>query len=176
MNGHGGAREGAGRPRADARGHERRKHSLYCTKDELQEARWFLQRLRADVEKQEEPPKPERYVFEIGESVASFRDWDCGAKFDTLEELIKRNSRRVVELHFVDGRRGTKDIVMTLHDVASVKEAKVMPDVWVFLDGNGRQVATLDVNEVGKLEYFFTPDSNLAVNIEAVCVDDGYDD
>lgn len=46
MTGRGGAREGAGRPRADVAGQERRKHSIYCTKRELVLARQFLQELR----------------------------------------------------------------------------------------------------------------------------------
>lgn len=46
VNGHGGAREGAGRPRADILGQERRKHSIYCTKYELLKVRQFLQELR----------------------------------------------------------------------------------------------------------------------------------
>lgn len=46
LNGHGGARAGAGRPRADILGQERRKHSIYCTADELVRVREFLQNLR----------------------------------------------------------------------------------------------------------------------------------
>lgn len=46
LTGHGGARAGAGRPRADILGQERRKHSIYCTKDELLKVRQFLQELR----------------------------------------------------------------------------------------------------------------------------------
>lgn len=46
VNGHGGARAGAGRPRADILGQERRKHSIYCTADELVRVRAFLQELR----------------------------------------------------------------------------------------------------------------------------------
>ena len=147
-----------------------------ATKDELIEARGFLRRLRAQEADVESEPQPEEhYVYEMGDSVASLRDWDSGEKFARLNQLVKKNPRRVVELHFVDGRRGTRNIVMMLYDVASVKEAKDMPDLWLFLDGNERHVATLDVNEVGKLEYFFIPDRaycNLIVRIEAVCVDD----
>lgn len=46
MTGRGGAREGAGRPRADVLGQERRKHSIYCTADELVKVRAYLQHLR----------------------------------------------------------------------------------------------------------------------------------
>ena len=121
QHGHGGAREGAGRPRADVAGQERRKHSLYCTKDELIEARGFLRRLRAQEADVESEPQPEEhYVYEMGDSVASLRDWDSGEKFARLNQLVKKNPRRVVELHFVDGRRGTRNIVMMLYDVASV--------------------------------------------------------
>lgn len=51
LTGHGGAREGAGRPRADILGQERRKHSIYCTKAELLQVREFLKVLRAQEEK-----------------------------------------------------------------------------------------------------------------------------
>lgn len=51
LTGHGGAREGAGRPRADILGQERRKHSIYCTKTELLQVREFLKVLRAQEEK-----------------------------------------------------------------------------------------------------------------------------
>ena len=91
---HGGKREGAGRPRADVAGQERRKHSLYCTKDELAEARSFLRRLRAQSEDGE--PQTECYVYEMGDSVASFRDWDSGEKLAKLNQLIKKNARRIL--------------------------------------------------------------------------------
>lgn len=51
LTGRGGAREGAGRPRADLQGQERRKHSIYCTKTELLQVREFLKVLRAQEQK-----------------------------------------------------------------------------------------------------------------------------
>lgn len=38
----GGKRSGAGRPRQDADGMPRRKHSIYCTDEELKAVRGFL--------------------------------------------------------------------------------------------------------------------------------------
>lgn len=43
---HGGAREGAGRPRQDPNGEQRRKHSIYCTEKELQLVRAMLVEIR----------------------------------------------------------------------------------------------------------------------------------
>ena len=43
---HGGAREGAGRPRQDPNGEQRRKHSIYCTEKELKLLRETLIRIR----------------------------------------------------------------------------------------------------------------------------------
>lgn len=46
MNGHGGARPGAGRPRQDPMGKPRRRRSVYCTEDELEKIRTYLRLLR----------------------------------------------------------------------------------------------------------------------------------
>lgn len=43
---HGGAREGAGRPRQDINGEQRKKHSIYCTETELKLVRDMLAKIR----------------------------------------------------------------------------------------------------------------------------------
>jgi hypothetical protein len=42
----GGARDGAGRPRKDVNGERRSKHTIYCTKNELQMVRDMLKEAR----------------------------------------------------------------------------------------------------------------------------------
>lgn len=160
---HGGKREGAGRPRADVAGQERRKHSLYCTKDELAEARSFLRRLRAQSEDGE--PQTECYVYEMGDSVASFRDWDSGEKLAKLNQLIKKNARRTVELHFEHA--GARDIVLTLYNVASV-DGSILDDAWAFFDGNNNGVATVDMDDVSALRYVYKPGDRLFVYLRAL--------
>lgn len=160
---HGGKREGAGRPRADAGGAERRKHSIYCTRDELAEARSFLRQLRAQSEDCE--PKPEYYVYEMGDSVASFRDWASGEKLATLNKLIKKNARRTVELHFE--HVGARDIVLTLYNVASVDDS-ILDDAWAFFDGNNNGVATVGMDDVSALRYVYKPDDRLFVYLRAL--------
>lgn len=163
MKQHGGAREGAGRPRADVDGKERRKHSLYCTRDELAAARSFLRRLRTQSEDGE--PQPEYYVYEMGDSVASFREWDSGEKLAKLNKLIKKNARRTVELHFE--HVGARDIVLTLYNVASVDDS-IFDDSWAFFDGNNNGVATVDMNDVSALRYVYKPDDRLFVYLRAL--------
>lgn len=160
---HGGKREGAGRPRADADGKERRKHSLYCTRDELAEARSFLRRLRAQSEDVE--PQTECYVYEMGDSVASFREWDSGEKLAKLNKLIKKNARRTVELHFE--HVGARDIVLTLYNVASVDDS-IFDDSWAFFDGNNNGIATVGMDDVSALRYVYKPDGRLFVYLKAM--------
>lgn len=57
MNGHGGARSGAGRPREDQHGEERRKHSIYCTQYELGLVRSYLKVLRRAAGQRYDDPK-----------------------------------------------------------------------------------------------------------------------
>lgn len=165
MTGHGGKREGAGRPRADADGRERRKHSLYCTRDELAEARILLRHLRAQDAVDDGEPQPERYVYEMGDSVASLRDWDTSGKLAKLNKLIKKNSRRVVELHFEHA--GARDIVLTLYNVASVDDC-MFDDSWTFYDGNNHGVAVIDLSGVEALRYVYKPDDRLFVYLRAL--------
>ena len=160
---HGGTREGAGRPRADVDGKERRKHSLYCTRDELAEARSFLRRLRAQSEDGE--PQTECYAYSMGDSVASFREWDSGAKLAKLNQLIKKNARRTVELHFEHA--GARDIVLTLYNVASVDDS-IFDDAWAFFDGNNNGVATVDMDDVSALRYVYKPGDRLFVYLRAL--------
>lgn len=162
---HGGKREGAGRPRADVAGQERRKHSIYCTKDELAEARSFLRQLRAQSEDGE--PQPEYYVYEMGDSVASFREWDSGAKLAKLNQLIKKNLRRAVELHFE--RAGARDIVLTLYNVASVDDC-MFDDSWTVYDGNKHGIAVIDMSGVEALRYVYVPGDRLFVYLQALAV------
>ena len=164
MSGHGGKREGAGRPRADVAGQERRKHSIYCTRDELAEARSFLRQLRAQKVDESEP-QPEYYVYEMGDSVASFREWDSGAKLAKLNELVKKNARRTVELHFEHA--GARDIVLTLYNVASVDDS-ILDDSWAFFDGNNNGVATVDMDDVSALRYVYKPGDRLFVYLRAL--------
>lgn len=162
---HGGKREGAGRPRADAGGAERRKHSIYCTRDELAEARSFLRQLRAQSEDGE--PQTECYVYEMGDSVASFREWDSGEKLAKLNKLIKKNARRTVELHFE--HVGARDIVLTLYNVASVDDS-ILDESWAFFDGNNNGIATIDMNDVSALRYVYKPGDRLFVYVRALVV------
>ena len=161
---HGGKREGAGRPRADAGGAERRKHSIYCTRDELAEARSFLRQLRVQKVDESEP-QPEYYVYEMGDSVASFREWDSGSKLAQLNKLIKKNARRTVELHFE--HVGARDIVLTLYNVASVDDS-IFDDAWAFFDGNNNGVATIDMDDVSALRYVYKPGDRLFVYLRAL--------
>lgn len=160
---HGGKREGAGRPRADVDGAERRKHSIYCTRDELAEARSFLRQLRA--QKDESEPRTEYYVYEMGDSVASFREWDSGAKLAKLNQLVRKNARRTVELHFEHA--GARDIVLTLYNVASVDDS-IIDDSWAFFDGNNNGIATIDMDDVSALRYVYKPDDRLFVYLKAM--------
>lgn len=162
---HGGKREGAGRPRADVGGAERRKHSIYCTRDELAEARSFLRQLRAQSEDGE--PQTECYVYEMGDSVASFREWDSGEKLAKLNKLIKKNARRTVELHFE--HVGARDIVLTLYNVASVDDS-ILDESWAFFDGNNNGIATIDMNDVSALRYVYKPGDRLFVYVRALVV------
>ena len=161
---HGGKREGAGRPRADAGGAERRKHSIYCTRDELAEARSFLRQLRAQKVDESEP-QPEYYVYEMGDSVASFREWDTGEKLARLNKLIKKNSRRAVELHFEHA--GARDIVLTLYNVFVVDDS-MFDDSWTFYDGNNHGIAVIDLSGVEALRYVYKPGDRLFVYLRAL--------
>lgn len=162
---HGGKREGAGRPRADVAGQERRKHSLYCTKGELIEARVFLRHLRAQNATDEGEPQTECYVYEMGDSVASLRDWDTGEKLAKLNKLIKKNLRRAVELHFEHA--GARDIVLTLYNVASVDDC-MFDDSWTFYDGNNHGIAVIDLSGVEALRYVYKPGDRLFVYLRAL--------
>ena len=163
MNGHGGKREGAGRPRADAGGAERRKHSIYCTRDELAEARSFLRQLRA--QKDESEPRTECYVYEMGDSIASFRNWDTGEKLAKLNQLVKKNVRRTVELHFE--HTGARDVVLTLYNVASVDDC-MFDDSWTVYDGNNHGIAVIDMDDVSALRYVYKPGDRLFVYVRAL--------
>ena len=160
---HGGKREGAGRPRADAGGAERRKHSIYCTRDELAEARSFLRQLRAQSEDGE--PQTECYAYSMGDSVASFREWDTGEKLARLNKLIKKNSRRAVELHFEHA--GARDIVLTLYNVFVVDDS-MFDDSWTFYDGNNHGIAVIDLSGVEALRYVYKPGDRLFVYLRAL--------
>lgn len=164
---HGGKREGAGRPRADACGAERRKHSIYCTRDELAEARSFLRRLRTQEVADDDEPRSEYYVYEMGDSVASFRDWDTGEKLAKLNALIKKNARRTVELHFEHA--GARDVVLTLYNVASVDDS-MFDDSWTFYDGNNHGIAVIDMDDVSALRYVYKPGDRLFVYLRALAL------
>lgn len=69
-------------------------------------------------------------MYEMGDSVASFREWDSGEKLAKLNKLIKKNARRTVELHFE--HVGARDIVLTLYNVASVDDS-ILDESWAFL-------------------------------------------
>lgn len=51
----GGKRSGAGRPRQDADGMPRRKHSIYCTDEELEAVRGFLAETRTVYARRKKP-------------------------------------------------------------------------------------------------------------------------
>lgn len=164
---HGGKREGAGRPRADADGRERRKHSLYCTRDELAEARILLRHLRAQDADEKGEPQPERYVYEMGDSVASIRNWDTGEKLARLNKLIRKNPRRAVELHFEHA--GARDVVLTLYNVAMVDDS-MFDDSWTVYDGNNHGIAVIDMSGVEALRYVYVPGDRLFVYVRALVV------
>ena len=165
MNGHGGAREGAGRPRADAGGAERRKHSIYCTRDELAEARSYLRQLRAQSEGGE--PQTECYAYSMGDSVASFREWDSGEKLAKLNQLVRKNARHAVELHFEHA--GARDIVLTLYNVFIVDDS-MFDDSWTVYDGNNHGIAVIDMSSVEALRYVYVPGDRLFVYLQALAV------
>lgn len=64
----GGKRPGAGRPRADAQGAKRSKHTIYCTQDELLKVRTYLKILRQNADLKANPDTSQISLFMKGES------------------------------------------------------------------------------------------------------------
>lgn len=60
----GGKRPGAGRPRSDVTGQQRRKHSIYCTDIELVKVRKYLRILRQNKELAAKPNKSQLSLFD----------------------------------------------------------------------------------------------------------------